>query len=184
MESKLNPFPADEMRLRELILHIAARCADWEDFDTAHLDRILFQADFLHFRLHGYPITGQTYRRGIRSPAPRIMRRVLRSMIEAGDLEMREEACGDGWHVRLFPFALREPALRRFDGQEIALVETVVRFYRDQAVDGSHGPDLLDLPWDLAGPREAIPYHLSLVAPLTSFPFPTSPLIDSPAMAG
>ena len=162
-------FPADDRRLRELILHISLRCGDWEHFTPALLERMLFQADFLHFRLHGFPITGQTYRRGIRSPAPRTMARMLRQMTQAGEFEISEEPIGDGLHVRRRVHAYREPELRIFDGQEIALVEQVIRFYRRHwpsvnADPGeSAGPDLLNLPWDLAFPREEVPYPLALL---------------------
>ena len=163
----MNPFPADDARLRALILHLSERCADWGDFDTVMLDRLLFQADFLHFRLHGFPVTGQTYRRGIRSPAPQAMRRILHEMIRSGDLEIKELSRGDGLHVRRVPVALREPELRGFDGQEIAVVERVLWFYRTAWAAGS-GPDLVDVPWELAGPREEVPYHLALVSGLHS----------------
>ena len=160
-------FPADDQRLRELILHMARECEEWPAFHPALLERMLFQADFLHFRKHGFPITGQTYRRGILSPAPRNMTRIVRAMERAGELEIREETLGDGIHVRRRPRALRPPDLRIFDGQEIALVEKVLRFDRQTVRTGSRDVDLLTLPWELAAPREEIPYHLALVGSIT-----------------
>jgi hypothetical protein len=162
----MNLFPGDERRMRELILHLSLRCADWEGFDASLLERMLFQADFLHFRRYGFPITGQTYRRGIRSPAPRIMARMLRCMSAAGELEIQELPLGDGLHVRRVPRAYREPDLRLFDGQEIAVVETVIRHYRECWRAGSDEIDLLAMPWEAAGPREEIPYALALVGAL------------------
>lgn len=159
-------FPADDGRLRELILHFSHRCGDWETFTATLLERMLFQADFLHFRMHGFPITGQAYRRGIHSPAPRTMARIVRGMIQAGDLEIAEEPREDNLHVRSIPRAFRDPDLRIFDGQEIALVEMVIRFYRGNWREGSEGPDLLTLPWELAAPREEIPYSLALLGTL------------------
>lgn len=155
-------FPADDGRLRELILHVAERCADWPDFDPAMLERILFQADFLHFREQGFPITGQAWRRGIRAPSPRGMARALREL--ALDLAVDEIPVGDGLHVRRRPHALRAADLSGFDGTEIAAVEKSVWHYRLRWDAAAAGPDLLDIPWTLAGPREEIPYALALVA--------------------
>jgi hypothetical protein len=163
-------FPPDDGRLRELILHISARCADWGDFDPAMLERMLFQADFLHFRNQGFPITGQAYRRGIRTPAPRAMARVLRTL--AREFAILESPLGDGLHVRRRPMALREADLAAFDGQEIATVEQVIWFYRRNWLAACDGPDLLDIPWRLASPREEIPYALALVGPLPASPLP------------
>jgi hypothetical protein len=162
----MNPFPGDEQRLRELILHLSLRCADWQGFDVFLLERMLFQADFLHFRRYGFPITGQTYRRGIRSPAPRILSRLLRGLSATGGLEILELPLGDGLHVRRVPRAYREPDLRLFDGQEIAVVEQVIRHYRERWSAGSDEADLLAMPWEAAGPREEIPYALALVGAL------------------
>lgn len=166
----MNPFLADDQRLKELILHIAARCGDWKRFDIFLLDRILFQTDFLHFRLYGYPVTGQTYVRAIRAPSPENRRRTARLLVQAGELEIQELPLGDGLHVRTVPVALREPDLRDFDGQEIAIAERVLRFYREtwtapenRTLD-PQGPDLVDLPWELAGPGEEIPYCLALIS--------------------
>jgi hypothetical protein len=173
----MNPFTADDQRLKELILHIAARCGDWEAFDVSLLDRILFQADFLHFRLYGYPVTGQTYVRGIRAPSPENRRRTTRLLVQAGEMEIQERPLGDGLHVRMVPVALREPDLRGFDGQEIAIAERVLRFYRDawtggwNRMLGQEGPDLVELPWELAGPGEEIPYCLALVGIASSYAF-------------
>jgi hypothetical protein len=156
-------FPADDRRLRELILHVSLRCRDWEQFSSAVLDRILFQSDFLHFRRFGFPITGQAYRRGVRSPAPRALPRVLRAMQRAGEWNCLELPLADGIHVRRLPCACREPDLRIFDGREIDLVEQVIRFYHTHWKDEGEGPDFLAMPWQLAAPREEIPYHLALL---------------------
>lgn len=155
-------FPSDDNRTRELILHIAERGADWNAFALPMLHRILFQADFLHFRLYGFPITGQTYLRGAQTPTPRSKTRILREMQASGDLEIREEPVGDGLHVRSVPRALRESDLRMFDGREIALVERVLRHFRENASETGAG-DLLELPWESARVREEIPYALGLM---------------------
>lgn len=149
--------------MRELILHVSARCADWQEFDPAMLERILFQADFLHFRDHGFPITGQVWRRGIRAPSPRGLMRALRDL--ARDFAMEETPAGDGLHVKRRPMALREADLSGFDGTEIAAVDKSIWHYRLNWVAEAEGPDLLDLPWRLAAPREEIPYPLALIAP-------------------
>ncbi|MEO6094937.1 MAG: hypothetical protein ABIW76_04385 [Fibrobacteria bacterium] len=160
----MNPFPADDARLRALILHVSLRCGDWPRFDIALLERLLFQADFLHFRLYGFPITGQTYLRGLRSPAPEALRRMVRRMIQSGEFRIREAEMGDGLHVRNIPSAHREPDLRIFDGQEIAVVERVLWFYRQNWTTETACRDLLEIPWELADLWEEIPYALALIS--------------------
>jgi hypothetical protein len=175
----MREFPADDGRLAELILHVSARCADWEHFDPILLDRILFQADFLHYRTYGAPITGQTYRRGPSGPAPRGLSRVLRGL--AREFAVVETPEGDGLHVRRRPAALRGARLSAFDARELATVEQVLRHYREgregagrrsdspQSADWrsppQDAPDYFEIPWREAGPRAILPYSLALAAP-------------------
>lgn len=158
-----NPIPADDGRLAELILHVSARCADWELFDAAMLERILFQSDFLHYRENGRPITGQAYRRGLLGPSPRGLSRVLRAM--AREFAMLESPVGDGLHVLRRPVALRAARLAGFDGQEIATVERVIWHYRRAWNPARQGPDLLEVPWEGALHRDVLPYALALIPP-------------------
>jgi hypothetical protein len=156
-------FPADDGRLQEMILHIVHCCEDMDTFDANMLNRILFQADFLHFRRHGFPITGQAYRRGIRTPFPKNLLRVCRSMIQAQALEPVESPLGDGLHIRKSFLALREPSLQIFDGREIGLVDFLIRSFREAHVLEKPWPDLVNVPWESARYREEIPYALALI---------------------
>lgn len=157
-------FPADDGRLAELILHVSARCADWEGYDPALLERILFQADFLHHRLKGRPITGQAYRRGPSGPSPRGLGRVLRGL--AREFAILEIPAGDGLHVSRRPAALREADLSRFSDSELEAVEAVLAHFREAwSPARREGPDYLEIPWREAGPREALPYSLARRAP-------------------
>jgi hypothetical protein len=158
-----NRLPADDGRLAELILHVSARCADWEPFDAAMLERMLFQSDFLHYREQGRSITGQAYRRGLVGPSPRGLSRVLRAI--AREFAMLESPLGDGLHVSRRPVALRAARLSGFDGQEIATVERVIWHYRRAWNPALRGPDLLGIPWEGALHREVLPYALALLAP-------------------
>lgn len=54
----INP---DVGKLRELILHVAKKCADDPTFDVAKLHHILFRADFGAYGRFGEPITGVPY---------------------------------------------------------------------------------------------------------------------------
>jgi hypothetical protein len=151
-------FPPDDGRLAELILYVSDRCAEWNHFDPILLDRILFQADFLHYRAFGASITGQTYRRGPSGPAPRGLSRVLRGL--AREFAVVEMPAGDGLHVYRRPAALRPARLSAFSARELATVEEVLGHYRH-----GRGPDYLEMPWQEAGPRAILPYSLALEAP-------------------
>lgn len=176
----MDGFPPDDGRLAELILYVSDRCADWDDFDPIVLERILFQADFLHYRECGVPITGQAYRRGPSGPSPRGLARVLRGL--AREFAVLENPVGDGLHVRRRPLARREARLSLFGTRELALVDDVMRHYRHTwgpARPEGPSPDYLAIPWEQAFPRELIPYAWALTAPE-----PGLDLANAPAACG
>jgi hypothetical protein len=171
----MREFPADDSRLAELILYVSARCADYDAFDPILLERILFQADFLHYRSYGVPITGQAYRRGPSGPTPRGLSRVLRGL--AREFAIVETPEGDGLHVRRRPAALRAARMSGFAASELAVVEEVLAHYL-----GGGFPDYLGIPWQEAGPRAILPYSLALAAPEPGgAAFAAGPLAACPA---
>jgi len=149
-----------------LILYVSERCADWDDFDPVALSRILFQADFMHYREYGVPITGQAYRRGPSGPAPRGLSRVMRGL--AREFAVLEIPLGDGLHVQRRPAAMRAADLSLFESRELAVVEEVLRHYRSTRTGLQEGSDFLAIPWEAAAPRELIPYAWALTAPMPS----------------
>src|SRR3954463_11254457 len=76
-------------RLSEAMVYISSVCETDAAFGMVRLNKILFEADFLSFRVRGVPITGVKYQRLARGPAPKAMLPRLRELQERGDLRVR-----------------------------------------------------------------------------------------------
>jgi uncharacterized phage-associated protein len=114
----------NEAKFRELLLYIAARCEGHAHYGATKLNKALFMADFFTYYRTGQAITGARYTAGTYGPVPEPMERVQRDMIKSKEIGIKR----NGREQRVV--ALREPELRDFTGQEIALVDYVIDNYR------------------------------------------------------
>ena len=154
-------------KLQELILYIADRCEDEEEFGSTKLNKILFFADFTAYARTGHAITGEQYQKLEHGPAPR-------RLLPAIDALKRENALAEktrgyyGYPQRWY-VALRDPDLTQFTAEDIAIVDEVVDRLR-----GKTGADVSHLShtfvgWRAAKMNEDIPYETAWIssAPLS-----------------
>jgi hypothetical protein len=154
--------PSDR-RLAELILYVARVCEGDESFGSTKLNKILFLADFLAYRKLGASITGAEYQRLPFGPAPRRLKPVLEALVQSGAAAIRtQDRFG---YEQKRPVALREPDLRQFTGEQIALLDQIIRILWGRTASDvselSHG----FIGWQLAEEGETIPYGLALYDP-------------------
>jgi hypothetical protein len=146
----------DEQRLKELMLYVAEKLADDAQFGSIKLNKVLFYSDFLAYGQFGRPITGATYRRLARGPAPRVLPEIRAQLIE--DREAVEAPGTRFGHQRSRLVPLRSADLSIFSALEIALVDTVIEDFRQknayQVSEYSHK----EAAWQLAPTGEDIPY--------------------------
>jgi hypothetical protein len=141
----------------ELILYVSERCEADRHFGATKLNRILFFADFLFYQKSGRSITGQEYQRLPNGPAPRRLVPVRQTLVDAGGLALRERLTHGRRQLRTI--AIREADLSGFGGDEIALVDHVIRVLRDHgATDASDLSHTLT-GWRLARDGDTIPYE-------------------------
>jgi len=159
----MNDLEYDEAELRELVLYVAERLRDDRAGGATKLNKALYFADFAHMRRTGRPITGATYQKLPRGPAPRRLLPVRESLVEAGDAQIvRDSFLGYEQH-RLVPS--RPADLSRFSNDEIATVEEILDDLRHltakQVSDLSHA----EPGWNLVDEGETMPYAAALIAP-------------------
>ncbi|HEX8694363.1 MAG TPA: Panacea domain-containing protein [Longimicrobium sp.] len=146
-----------DRKLAELILYVAVASEEDEHFGSTKLNKILFYADFAAYAVTGESITGHVYRKLPYGPVPRELPAVRKRLTKSGSLAIQNRARYLYRQER--PVALREPDLSLFSGQEIAIVNEVIRWlWNDSATEvseRSHG----FLGWKSARMNEEIPYH-------------------------
>jgi hypothetical protein len=147
----------NEERLRELLLYVVEKCGADPKFGATKLNKILFYSDFYSYARFGQPITGVEYMKLPQGPAPRRLLPVQEQLENSGELNVFEKELFNGRKQRQF-VARRKPDLTRFSGPELALVDEIIDYLRDQTAaqvsEASHGR-----AWRIVQMKESIPYE-------------------------
>jgi hypothetical protein len=157
------PNRESDRRLGELILYIAQKSATDSHFGDTKLNKLLYFADFLAFRVLGASITGAVYQKLEHGPAPRRMIPIHNDLVARGEAEVVSEG-GAGWpRHRTIP--KRRPDLSGFTGPQIALIDEVIEhFWSCAAWEISERSHRASVGWQLAQLNEDIPYETALTS--------------------
>lgn len=150
------PVPKGRQRFRELIVYIAERYQEAEYFGLAKLNKTLYCADFRAFERFGTPLTGMTYRALKQGPAPEALLPVRSDLVNEGAIKIEEHVVGNDVEHRVV--SLRPAFLDLFTGDELALVDAVIKELwnqtADDVADTSH-----DVRWRTLKLGDRIPYE-------------------------
>jgi hypothetical protein len=143
-------------KFRELILHVARETEADPKCGKTKLYKILFYSDFWAFQKLGHSLSGQEYHKLKNGPVPKQALPVISGMARSGECAWAAREYFGRPQQKLI--ALREPSLADFTGEEIAIVQDVIRLLLH--LDAAEVSDLSHrfLGWQLAEDGETIPY--------------------------
>jgi hypothetical protein len=149
-----------DRRLGELILYIAQKSAGDRRFGDTKLNKLLYFADFVAYAALGEPVTGAVYQKLPHGPCPRRLIPVRDQLLADGAVDLVTE--GVGW-PRKRTVAKRQPDLRGFTGEQVALIDEVIEhFWHYNARDIEGASHRVSVGWQLANMNEDIPYETAL----------------------
>ena len=157
-------FDFDEERFKELIVFITELCNDDDTFGSVKLNKILYFADFMAYRVLGNPITGATYFKLPEGPAPRQLLSARTDLVAEGRIAIELRPYFNGVQKR--PVVVGDgPNTAKFNEQERAIVRSIAKYFRGKSArevsDFSH----LQPGWILAEDRGDIPYETAWLSP-------------------
>ena len=154
-------------KVRETIAYFAARPGMF----VTKLAKLMFYADFLHYREHATSITGLAYAHAPQGPIPERYERLRDDAIESAVVEV-EERCGDDWSSEVL--VARRPAnLCVFSETELTVLRAVEKPLGAKTSRRLSEMSHSEAAWTTTSMGERIPYaaarSLSLM-PLGSSP--------------
>lgn len=150
----------NQAKFSELLLYVAERSEDDVRFGATKLNKIMFFSDFLAYGMWGESITGATYRRLPRGPAPRELLSVREQLIDAGKATLQEARYFNYPQHRLVAVKEIEKEIDRslFNGAELALVDQVIAALKDRNASEVSELSHCEIGWRLVDDNEDIPY--------------------------
>jgi len=156
------PLERSAQRFRELIVYISRESVRDPHFGATKLNKILYHSDFRAYERFGVPLTGVSYFRLPKGPAPRALIPVRRELEREGAITIVKVPAPGGLEQHR-TVALREPVLEHFTGDEIALVDEVIReLWHQNATevsDASH-----DIRWRILDHKDGLPYEFAFLS--------------------
>ena len=148
----------DMDRFKELVVFIADLCVDDPTFGAVKLNKILYFADFMAYRVLGKSMTGATYFRLPEGPAPRQLLAARDELLVERRVEIEQRPYFNGVQKRIVVIG-EGPDSEEFSAAEQDIVRSVAQFFEGKTArevsDFSH----LQPGWILANDREDIPYE-------------------------
>lgn len=156
------PVERGPQRFRELIIYIARKCESDTWFGATKLNKILYYSDFRAFEKFGMPLTGQSYFRLPKGPAPKALKVYQRQLLEEGAI--RVDAVDLGFEkTQHRTIALRNPVLELFTNDEISLVDEVIaELWNQNGTEVSNASH--DVRWKVLNDRDDIPYEFAFLS--------------------
>ena len=158
LQSKSSPQPPE--KLLELIVYLAQRCDTLETWGRTKLAKMIYFAEFDHYRAHREPLTGARFTREAQGPIPDSFYMALRKLQETGRIVEVERKVGDKTEMRAT--ATSEADLALFTPRQVATIEQTIaklgRLTATQLSKLSHE----HAGWRLAAPGEEIPLFTAL----------------------
>ena len=145
-------------KFKHLILLVAQESEDDPHFGATKLNKILYFSDFKAFGILGAPITGASYQRLERGPAPREMLPALRQMEAEGDIERAERRYFNLLQKRIK--SLTSPDLSLFSPEELEIVKNVIAELTHMTASQVSALSHLEIGWQATPPNEPISYAM------------------------
>ena len=153
-------------KFKSLVQYICWRTDDPSKLGAVKLNKILWLCDFTAFYRFSTSLTGARYVKQKFGPVPGAIIPIVRELEASGDLTITEEVHA-AYTQKAFT-AHRHPVMDAFSGDEIALVDDIIKYVCDEHTAKTISELSHDHIWRIAQTGEELPYF-------TIFARPTQP---------
>jgi len=145
--------PLSLAKVRETIAYFA----ELPDMFVTKLAKLMFYADFLHYREHTTSITGLAYAHAPQGPIPDRYERIRDDVIENAVVEIQER-CGDNWSSEVL-VAQRPADVSAFSESELAVLRAVKKQLAARTSKRLSDMSHAETAWTATEMGERIPYE-------------------------
>ena len=143
------------LKLKQLTHYVCWKCEDPSKLGATKLNKVLWLADVLAYKISGVSITGSSYVKQQFGPVPRSILAVRRELIAEKKIHERKDIIAGLLGVHFT--ALQKPDTSMFSPQELEIVDSVLSEICDKHTATSISEYSHDVVWQAARIGEEIP---------------------------
>jgi len=156
MKNRLISFDKD--KFKQLLHYIVAKCNGFNNVGRTVLYKMLYFSDFDFYELNYKPITGEQYYKLNYGPAPSHFTEVVK------ELKSEKKIKGINSKYRGFPqkrlISISEPNMNLLNGDEIQVIEKVIKRLSGMSGTMVSGYSHDDIPWKVTEKGKELSYGL------------------------
>ncbi|MDE1919602.1 MAG: DUF4065 domain-containing protein [Patescibacteria group bacterium] len=144
-------------KFKQVLLYVLGKTAGRPNIGMTALYKLLYFIDFDYYEKYEEQLMGLTYIRNHYGPTPREFVKVVEQMKHADEIEEIESRHFAYEQKKFLPH--REPDLTKLSGQELEMIDDVLRRYGNLTADQLTAISHEDTPWAVADEGEDIEYE-------------------------
>lgn len=148
-------------KFKALVHHVVSSCDDPTRLGAIRLNKILWFADSISYRLHGASITGESYVKRQYGPVPKNILSTIDELVDDGSIMVAEKENAIGHKTRLF-VSLENPSDDFFSPLELGVIEVMIKEICTNHTANSISDLTHDQVWEAANMGEEIPLYATL----------------------
>lgn len=150
-------------KFKQVLLYILEKVGAKPNIGMTVLYKLLYFIDFDYYEKYEKQLMGLTYFKNTHGPAPRNFAKVVQQMVNAGELvEVKSKYFA---HDQKKFLPRTEPDLSLLNGQELEMIDDVLRRYSDKSATQLSDMSHRDTPWKVAKDGENLEYEHAFYRP-------------------
>lgn len=148
----------DKEKFGQVLHFIVYKAGTIDNVGKTVLYKMMYFSDFDYYELFGKSITGESYFKLPRGPAPSHFDAIVKKLVKDGLVEEKHSKyCGFS-QKKVIPIC--EPKLDKLNGEEMKVIERVVNRLSSMSANQVSEYSHEDLPWKATGDGKEIDYEL------------------------
>jgi len=148
----------DKGKFKQVLHLIAYKAGAIDNVGKTVLYKMMYFSDFDFYELFGKSITGESYFKLMRGPAPSHFDTIVKELVKEGKVEVKNSKYCGFPQKKVIP--LCEPKLDKLNGEEIKIIEKVINRLYAMSTSKVSAYSHEDLPWKATEDRKEIDYEL------------------------
>jgi uncharacterized phage-associated protein len=150
-------------KFKQTFIYLISKVGAKPNVGQTVLYKLLYFIDFDYYEKYEEQLMGLTYIKNQYGPTPREFKKVVEAMQKDGLIDSAETEHFSHTQKKYFP--VLSPNLSKLSGQEVDMIDSVIKRYSDLSASQLSDLSHQDTPWQMADDKDDINYEYAFYRP-------------------